>query len=98
MIQRIQTIYLIIVALLMIALFIWFPEFSTLDGEVILRKMELLVIIPIFASILLTIISIFKYKNRQTQFVLNRLNSFVIFVLLGDFFYLPLSVLLLTVG
>lgn len=76
----------------MIALFIWFPGFSTLDGEVILQKMDLLVIIPIFASILLTIISIFKYKNRQTQFVLNRLNSLVIFILLGVFVYVPLSV------
>ena len=92
MIQRIQTIYLLLVALLMIALFIWFPQFSTLDGEVILQKMDLMVIIPIFASVLLAIISIFKYKNRQTQFVLNRLNSLVIFVLLGVFVYVPLSI------
>jgi len=92
MIQRIQSIYLLLVALFMIALFIWFPQFSTLDGEVILQKMDLLVIIPIFASVLLAIISIFKYSNRQTQFVLNRLNSLVIFILLGVFVYVPLSV------
>jgi len=92
MIQRIQTIYLLLVALFMIALFVWFPQFSTLEGEVILQKMDLLVIIPIFASVLLAIISIFKYNNRQTQFVLNRLNSLVIFILLGVFVYVPLSI------
>src|SRR5699024_1400178 len=61
-------------------------------SEVILQKMDLLVIIPIFASVLLAIISIFKYSNRQTQFVLNCLNSLVIFILLGVFVYVPLSV------
>lgn len=92
MIQRIQTIYLFIVALLMLALFLWFPKIITADGEMVLGKMDLRVLIPIFASVLLAILSIFKYKNRQTQFVLNRLNSLFIFVLLGVFVIVPLMV------
>lgn len=92
MIQRIQTIYLFIVALLMLALFLWFPKIITVDGEMVLGKMDLRVLIPIFASVLLAILSIFKYKNRQTQFVLNRLNSLFIFVLLGVFVIVPLMV------
>ena len=92
MIQRIQTIYLFIVALLMAALFLWFPQITTISGEIVLDKVDLWVIIPIFASVLLAILSIFKYKKRQTQFVLNRLNSLFIFVLLGVFVYRPLMV------
>lgn len=92
MIQRIQTIYLFIVALLMAALFLWFPQITTISGEIVLDKVDLWVIIPIFASVLLAILSIFKYKNRQTQFVLNRLNSLFIFILLGVFVYRPLMV------
>ncbi len=92
MIQRIQTIYMFIVAIIMIALYIWFPQFTGADGEVVVDKNSLLIIIPIFASVILAIISIFKYKNRQTQFVLNRLNSLFIFALLGVFVYASLGV------
>lgn len=92
MIQRVQTIYMFLVILIMIALYIWFPEFTSSDGKVILDKNSLLIIIPIFAAVLLTIISIYKYKNRQTQFVLNRLSSLFIFVLLGVFVYVSLGV------
>jgi len=92
MIQRIQTIYMSIVAILMIILYFFFPDFTSSNGEVVMHKNSLLIIFPIFASILLAIISIFKYKNRQTQFVLNRLNSLFIFILLGVFVYISLDV------
>src|SRR5699024_2122729 len=92
MIQRIQTIYMSIVAILMIILYFFFPDFTSSNGEVVMHQNSLLIIFPIFASILLAIISIFKYKNRQTQFVLNRLNSLFIFILLGVFVYISLDV------
>lgn len=92
MIQRIQTIYLLLVVILMTALFFVFPQIIDGEGELVLKRMDLYVIIPIFASVLLAIISIFKYKKRQTQFVLNRLNSLFIFVLLGVFVYVPLMI------
>jgi membrane-anchored protein YejM (alkaline phosphatase superfamily) len=38
-------------------------------------------------SALLSLISIFNYKNRQTQFVIGRLNIILNFILLGLFVY-----------
>lgn len=76
----------------MLALFFLFPQIINTEGELVLKRMDLYIIIPIFASVLLAIISIFKYKNRQTQFVLNRLNSLFIFILLGVFVYVPLMI------
>lgn len=92
MIQRIQTVYLLLVVVLMTLLYVWFPQIITTEGELVLERLDLWVIIPIFASVLLTFISIFKYKNRQTQFVLNRLSSLFIFVLLGVFVCVPLMI------
>src|SRR5690554_7600180 len=74
MIQRIQTIYLLISALIMGALYLWFPVITDTDGNVILDRSELVILIPVFLSIALAIISILNFKKRQMQFVLNRLN------------------------
>ena len=91
MIQRIQTIYLLISALIMGALYLWFPVITDTDGNVILDRSELVILIPIFLSIALAIISIFNFKKRQMQFVLNRLNILLSFVLLGVFVYRSLT-------
>ena len=84
MIQRIQTIYLLISALIMGALYLWFPVITDTDGE-------LVILIPVFLSIALAIISILNFKKRQMQFVLNRLNILLSFVLLGVFVYRSLT-------
>jgi hypothetical protein len=42
-------------------------------------------------SALVSVITIFKYSNRQTQFVLGRLNIILNFVLLGVIVYLSLT-------
>ena len=42
-------------------------------------------------SALLSLISIFRYKNRKSQFVLGRLNIILNFILLGLFVYRLLS-------
>lgn len=91
MIQRIQTIYLLISALIMGALYLWFPVITDTDGNVILDRGELVILIPIFLSIALAIISILNFKKRQMQFVLNRLNILLSFVLLGVFVYRSLT-------
>lgn len=91
MIQRIQTLYLIVSILLMGALFLWFPVILGEDGSVIVERSEPLVFGLIFISILFGIISIFSFKKRQTQFVLNRLNIISNFVLLGVFVYRSLT-------
>ncbi|WP_310992629.1 DUF4293 domain-containing protein [Aequorivita marina] len=91
MIQRIQTVYLIISALVIGALFIWFPVVTGADGTVIIERTEPLVFGLIFVSIALAIISILSFKKRQLQFVLNRLNIISNFVLLGVFVYRSLT-------
>jgi len=91
MIQRIQTIYLIVSALIMASLFIWFPVVVGEDGAVIIERNEPIVFALIFVSIALAIISILSFKKRQLQFVLNRLNIISNFVLLGVFVYRSLT-------
>ena len=92
MLQRIQTVYLIIVALLMGALYIWFPTLQDEANKIVLDRSALWIMIPIFASIGLAITSILNFKKRQLQFVINRLNIILNFVLLGVFVYRSLSV------
>ncbi len=87
MLQRIQTVYLIISALIMGALYYWFPLIMDETGIVIIVKNELLFLGLIFGSIVLTIISILNFKKRKLQFVLNRLSIILNFVLLGIFVY-----------
>ena len=91
MIQRIQTIYLVISAVIMGALFLWFPVVGGPDGTIIIERNEPLVIGLILGSILLAIVSILSFKKRQRQFVLNRLNIILNFVLLGVFVYRSLT-------
>ncbi|MAO49130.1 MAG: hypothetical protein CL527_10675 [Aequorivita sp.] len=87
MIQRIQTIYLVVSAIVIGALFMWFPVVIGTDGSVIMERSEPLIFGLIFISIALAIISILSFKKRQLQFVLNRLNIILNFVLLGVFVY-----------
>ncbi|SDE89028.1 DUF4293 family protein [Ulvibacter litoralis] len=91
MLQRIQTIYLIISALVMGSLYVWFPLVQDAAGVVIIDRSEPLVFGLIFISIVLIIISILSFKKRQLQFVLNRLNIISNFVLLGVFVYRSLT-------
>lgn len=92
MIQRIQTIYLVVSAIVIGALFMWFPVVIGTDGSVIMERSEPLIFGLIFISIALAIISILSFKKRQLQFVLNRLNIISNFVLLGVFVYRSLKV------
>ncbi len=91
MLQRIQTIYLIISVLVIAALYLWFPIILNEANEVIIDKNEPLVLGLIIGSVVLTLISILNYNKRQLQFVLNRLNIILNFVLLGVFVYRSLT-------
>ncbi|MCW9037443.1 DUF4293 domain-containing protein [Altibacter sp.] len=91
MLQRIQTIYLVISILVMGALYMWFPVVRDLAGVPVIERSEPLVFGLIFVSIALTIISILSFKKRQLQFVLNRLTIILNFVLLGVFVYRSLT-------
>ena len=91
MIQRIQTIYLVISAVIMGSLYMLFPVVLGEGGAIIIDRNEPVVLGLIFISIALTIISILSFKKRQTQFVLNRLNIISNFILLGVFVYRSLT-------
>ena len=92
MLQRIQTLYMILSILLMVGLYIWFPSITDAEGNTVISKDEVLVMVLLLGSILLGIISILNFKKRQHQFVLNRLNIILNFVLLGVFVYRTLKV------
>ena len=92
MLQRIQTVYMILSILVMGALYMWFPVVEDAAKNVVIDKSEPLVLGLILAPVVLTLISIFNFKKRQQQFVLNRLSIILNFVLLGVFVYRSLKV------
>ena len=91
MIQRIQTVYMILSAIIMGVLYNWFPAILDQAGELIMNRNEPLIIGLIIGSIVFALFSILNYKKRQLQFVINRLNIILNFVLLGVFVYRSLT-------
>jgi Domain of unknown function (DUF4293) len=91
MLQRIQTIYLLISAGISAGL-IFVSYLWTTTGEVAFYAKDDILYLSLFlASAALSLITIFKYNNRQTQFVLGRLNIILNFILLGLFVYRSLN-------
>lgn len=78
---------MIISALLIAALYFWFPELADSSGQLVMERNEPLVFGLITASMLLAVMAILKYQNRKLQFVLNRVNILSNFVLLGVYVY-----------
>jgi len=99
MIQRIQSIYLLLVIFLSIGAPFFFKLWVEADNEVfafdlfayesILYK---LVPISIIISALLALITIFRYNDRQQQFVLGRIIILINLFLLGILIYLSLNI------
>ena len=94
MIQRIQTLYMTLSAIATGALPFVF-ELWTLNTDnqataVLLTSSA--IYLSLFGLVtLLAIISIFSFKKRQNQFVLNRLTMIFNFILLGFFVYRSLN-------
>lgn len=87
MIQRRQSLYLLIVVLLNAVIFN-LVEPASYDMSNVLGEHAILMISLLFAaSSLLAFISIFLFKNRKLQFVLGRVNILLNFVLVGVFVY-----------
>ena len=99
MIQRIQTLYLLIAAIfsagLIFVLNLWENAdkslFYALDGFSSETMMFKFIPVLFFASALLSFIAIFQYKNRQLQFVIGRVNILTNLILLGLLIYVSLS-------
>ena len=91
MLQRIQTLYLIVSGILITALYIWFPLVLDADGNAVIERNEPLVLGLLLLSVGLTITVILAFKKRKIQFVLNRLIIILNFVLLGVFVFRSLT-------
>lgn len=95
MIQRIQSVYLLIATLLsgglIFMLDLWVNEqgdkFFVVDSFNSGNTLLIVMAVLFFASAVLTFIAIFQFKNRQLQFVLGRLSILTNFILLGIVVY-----------
>ena len=95
MLQRIQTIYLILAAVVTGVLPFVFPLWKAQTGTEIfdfyfMQEMSYAALFGL--STTLSIISIMGYKKRQNQFVMGRLNIILNLFLLGIFVYRLLTV------
>jgi len=95
MIQRIQSVYLFIAAVVSGVLLFVFNLWTLKSGEKVMvldlisNESILLKTIPLayFGSAILSLIAIFLFKNRQLQFVFGRLNMLMNLYLLGVLIY-----------
>ncbi len=91
MLQRIQTVYLLISAGISAGLiFVFHLWTNALDVQVFVKDNNLYLGL-FLASAFLSLVTIFRYKNRKSQFVLGRLNIILNFILLGLFVYQSLN-------
>jgi len=91
MLQRIQTIYLLFAAGVSAGLIFVFELYVTSQDINVYAKDDIYVFAVFLVSALLSILSIFRYKKRKSQFMLGRLNIILNFFLLGFFVYQSLN-------
>ncbi|WP_396168920.1 DUF4293 domain-containing protein [Flavobacterium sp.] len=91
MLQRIQTIYLLLAFLVTGVLPFFIPLWAMADGKAYLFMQNQLYVVIFGLSTTLSILSIFSYKKRQNQFVMGRLNIILNLILLGLFVYRSLN-------
>ncbi|TDT47236.1 uncharacterized protein DUF4293 [Maribacter spongiicola] len=91
MIQRIQSLYLIVVAILTGILPFFFNLWIHVDGTEVFANNEMLISIAFYVSTVLAIWAMVQFKNRKSQFVINRLNMILNVFLLGFFVYRSLN-------
>ncbi|MFD1614933.1 DUF4293 domain-containing protein [Gelatiniphilus marinus] len=92
MLQRVQTLYLLIAAGVSAGLIFVFELWTAPNCSKVFATHAAYVLAAFLASAFLSIIAIFRYKNRKSQFTLGRLNIILNFFLLGFFVYQSLSV------
>ena len=92
MLQRIQTVYLIIAAIISAGLIFVFHLWTTNAEVPVFAKDNVTYLALFLGSAVLSLVTIMNYKNRKFQFVLGRLNIILNFILLGLFVYQSLNV------
>ena len=91
MIQRIQTVYLILTFLVTGVLMFFTPLWTLNTGKAFYFMQDQLYTVLLGLSTMLSIVSIISYKKRQNQFVMGRLNIILNLILLGLFVYRSLN-------
>jgi hypothetical protein len=91
MIQRIQTIYLVLAFVITGILPFLFPLWTMNNGKDYFFMQNQIYVILLGLSTTLTVYSIVSYKKRQNQFVVGRLNIILNLILLGLFVYRSLN-------
>ena len=92
MLQRIQTVYLILAFVTAGVLPFFIPLWTMANGKEYVFMQNQLYVALLGLSTTLTIVSIISYKKRQNQFVLGRLNIILNLILLGLFVYRSLNI------
>lgn len=91
MIQRIQTLYLALTAILSILAAFLIKNLAQTDESIIFGLTIKGDQITFFIAAILAVFSIFLYKKRINQFIVNRLNIILNLFLLGFFVYRSLN-------
>ena len=91
MIQRIQSIYLLIVTLLSAVLPFFVDLWVEMEGNKVNVQNNTLFLSLFLSSAILALVCIFLFNNRKNQFVVNRLNMILNLFLLGFFVYRSLN-------
>ncbi|MCT4630388.1 DUF4293 domain-containing protein [Winogradskyella sp.] len=92
MIQRIQTLYLFLATIFAAGLIFVFHLWVNEGGVKVFATDSYLHLGLFLGSAILSLISIFSFKNRKSQFVMGRFNIILNFILLGIFVYQSLNV------
>ena len=92
MIQRIQSIYLLLAFIVTGALPFVFHLWKLENGEIIYFMSDMKYTSLFGLSTVLSLLSLITFKKRQQQFVMNRLNIILNLILLGLFVYRTLTV------
>ena len=91
MIQRIQTIYLLLAFVVTGILPFFIPLWTMTGGCAYFFMQNQVYVVVLGLSTTLSLLSIVSYKKRQNQFVIDRLNIILNLILLGLFVYRSLN-------
>ena len=91
MIQRIQSVYLALAAIVAGSLPFVFNSWETTENAAVFAIDKQYLLVGFLISAVMSLASIFMFKNRKSQFVINRLNIILNFILLAVFVYSSLT-------
>ena len=91
MIQRIQSLYLLLSIVISVVLPFFVPIWKNADSLNVYVTDCIYPLLMFLASGFLSLLTIMNFKNRKRQFIIGRLNIILNFLLLGLFVYLSLN-------